>query len=124
LGNFSYANAEQDDLWEFLTAAAREDESLDPDLTVKDVMDTWTLQKGYPLVTVTRKNNKIHLTQRYFLLNPLNTIENTPEYAKFQWFVPFTFTTQNELNYDFEERPTWLKPSQTEGDFLFNFLES
>ena len=30
------------------------DGTLRSDLTVKEVMDTWTLQTGFPLITVTR----------------------------------------------------------------------
>lgn len=49
-----FSNAEQDDLWDYLTAAAEEDETLPDGVTVKMIMDTWTLQMGYPVITVTR----------------------------------------------------------------------
>ena len=39
----SFSNANQDDLWGFLTAAGQEDGSL-TELTVKQIMDTWTVQ--------------------------------------------------------------------------------
>ncbi|ROT67358.1 putative aminopeptidase N-like [Penaeus vannamei] len=51
---FEYAAADQDDLWQFLTQAAHEDDALAADVTVKDIMDTWTLQTGYPVVKVER----------------------------------------------------------------------
>jgi len=44
----------QDDLWKHLTLAAHEDGILPQDVTVKMIMDTWTLQMGYPVVKVTR----------------------------------------------------------------------
>ena len=53
-----YGNAEQDDLWAALTKQAHDDGSLDNSLSVKEVMDTWTLQTGYPLVTVVRDYDK------------------------------------------------------------------
>ena len=46
--------AEQDDLWFYLTSQAHIDGTLPEDVTVKQIMDTWTLQMGYPVVTVTR----------------------------------------------------------------------
>ena len=50
----SYDVATQDDLWQFLTTQAHADGTLDASVTVKEIMDTWTLQMGYPVVTVTK----------------------------------------------------------------------
>lgn len=52
--NRTYDNAESDDLWRHLTTAAHEDGTLPQDVTVKMIMDTWTLQKGYPVIMVER----------------------------------------------------------------------
>ena len=44
----------------------------DLDLNVRDVMDTWILQMGYPVVTISRDDNDptvVHVTQEYFQLN-------------------------------------------------------
>ena len=54
----------QDDLWERLTEAAHEDGSLSPGMTVKRIMDTWTKQKGYPVVTVTATAEGRHLLSK------------------------------------------------------------
>ena len=43
-----YQAAEQDDLWRYLTEQAHKDKTLPQDLTVKTIMDTWTLQMGFP----------------------------------------------------------------------------
>ena len=43
-----FAAAEQDDLWHYLTEQAHRDKTLPEDLTVKIIMDTWTLQMGFP----------------------------------------------------------------------------
>ena len=52
-----------------------------PNLTVKDVMDTWTLQMGYPVVTVKRKpgSKQLTLSQSRFLLG-----KESGEKSKFQ----------------------------------------
>lgn len=52
--NRAFSNAEQDDLWQFLTDAAVEDGTIPQDVTVKMIMDTWTLQMGYPVINVQR----------------------------------------------------------------------
>lgn len=51
-----YGNAEQKDLWSALTTAARKNGDFDADVAV--VMDSWTLQTGFPVLTVTRDYNK------------------------------------------------------------------
>jgi len=36
---------------------------------IEEVMDTWTLQMGYPVVTVTQSGSQISATQQRFLFN-------------------------------------------------------
>lgn len=40
-----------------------------PSLDVGQMMNTWTVQKGFPLVTVNRKGNQVKVTQDHFLPN-------------------------------------------------------
>ncbi len=114
---YSFNNAEQDDLWEELTKQAHADETLDISLSAKTIMDTWTLKMGYPVVDVQRSDdNKLRLSQRWFLLNPLNTIQNTSEYRETRWYIPFTYTTKEELDFDFEKRPIWFSKDNSESE--------
>ena len=76
------SNAQQDDLWQELDAQARRDEKLPANLRLKTIMDTWTLQKGYPVVHVQRTPNyfsrsiTLKLTQNWFRLDrPANHTE-------------------------------------------------
>lgn len=50
----AFKSATQDDLWEALTEEAHRVGVLAPNMNVKQIMDTWTLQTGFPLITVTR----------------------------------------------------------------------
>lgn len=110
LKKYKYGNAIQDNLWQELTLSAHHDQTLNSDLTVKQIMDTWTLKKGYPVVHVKRNFNTLHINQRWFLLNPLNKIEKTRKYLRTKWFVPITFTTDREKDFKFEKKPIWLRP--------------
>jgi aminopeptidase N len=49
-----FNNTVQNDLWESLTEAAHFQNSLDHSITVNEIMDTWTLQKGFPVINVER----------------------------------------------------------------------
>lgn len=49
----AYGNAVQDDLWKALEEEVDIEGVILP-ATVKEIMDTWTLKKNYPLITVIR----------------------------------------------------------------------
>ena len=65
-----YKAATQDDLWSHLTKQGHKDGTLAQDMDVKTVMDTWTLQMGFPLVTVTRqyRDNTARVEQTRFIV--------------------------------------------------------
>lgn len=52
---YAYANAKTEDLW-----AVLEEESGEP---VKMLMNSWTKQKGYPVVSVTVKDDALEFEQ-------------------------------------------------------------
>lgn len=59
-----YSSATRQDLWQALTEQAREEGFWGSDMSVETVMDTWTLQTGFPLVTVTRNYDEKTITVR------------------------------------------------------------
>ncbi|XP_058855102.1 endoplasmic reticulum aminopeptidase 1-like isoform X1 [Acipenser ruthenus] len=85
LKEHSYGNAHQDHLWQALTKSAVE---AGESVNVKAIMDTWTMQKGYPLVSVTLQGRKLKLSQSIFTLYPQSD-------TGFLWQIPFTFYTSN-----------------------------
>ena len=83
LNTYAYRNANQDDLWEQLSIVSGKD--------VKSVMDTWTLQLGYPVISVRRMNQSfVEITQRRFSLDPPNTILPKSPFG-YSWKVPLIF---------------------------------
>ncbi|XP_037803061.1 LOW QUALITY PROTEIN: aminopeptidase N-like [Penaeus monodon] len=105
LNHFAYDAAEQDDLWEFLTEAAHEDDSLAADVSVKDIMDTWTLQTGYPVVKVERDaaGTSATVTQERFLL-----LASASGRSDASWWVPLTVTSQDAPDFDQTRPSAWL----------------
>lgn len=49
LNKFKHSNAVHDDLWDVMTISGHEYKTLPENLTVKDIMDSWTLQGIYLL---------------------------------------------------------------------------
>ncbi|XP_034233896.1 aminopeptidase N-like isoform X2 [Thrips palmi] len=101
----SYSSATQNNLWDALTAQAHSDHALPLDVTVRDIMDTWTLQTGYPVVTVTRDygTGSARVEQRRFELRP-NSSDAEP-----LWWVPITFTTQAVADFATTKPSHWLR---------------
>ncbi|XP_004586246.2 leucyl-cystinyl aminopeptidase isoform X2 [Ochotona princeps] len=85
LHNHSYASIQSDDLWSSFN------EVTNGTLDVKKIMKTWTLQKGFPLVTVQRKGKEISVKQERFFLN-INP-ETQPSDASYLWHIPLTYVT-------------------------------
>ncbi|CAA7410004.1 unnamed protein product [Spirodela intermedia] len=71
---YACSNAKTEDLWSVL-----EEESGVP---VKMLMNSWTKQKGYPVVTVKIKENSLEFEQSQFLSSGSN--------GEGQWMVPIT----------------------------------
>lgn len=98
LRTHEYANAKQDNLWEALTKKAHQDHSLPDSLSVKDIMDTWTLQVGYPMVTVERNydTNSATLTQMRYLSDRYKSRDD----LNFCWWIPLTYTDSIKKNFN------------------------
>lgn len=57
-----YANTVGEDLWEALSAASGK--------PISDFMNTWISQSGYPVLSVTKDNDIISLSQKQFFVGP------------------------------------------------------
>ncbi|KAG0730404.1 Aminopeptidase Ey [Chionoecetes opilio] len=126
---FKYDNAEQDDLWQHLTEAAHEASTLPRDLTVKTIMDTWTLQMGYPVIKVERSADGTSATvsqpvrrlhhnslsrsarQERFLLVKDENADDTHDY---KWWVPLTYTGQDQPDFSHTQAKVWMKDSEAQ----------
>lgn len=112
LNKHKYANAAQDDLWQALTEVAHDKGTFDQDLTVKQIMDTWTLQMGFPVVTVTRDyiNGTVTLEQdRYLSVQP----EKSKDDHDYKWWVPITHDYEGG-DFDNTQDTFWLSPTKPE----------
>ncbi|KAI9580704.1 hypothetical protein GQX74_013205 [Glossina fuscipes] len=106
----AYKNAQQDDLWAAFTERARLLKRIDPKHDMKIIMDSWTLQVGYPLVKVKRDYNSglVKITQQRFLQN--NTYVTTE--SEKCWWIPLTFTTSSKMDFSASAPSEWLQCNQ------------
>uniref|UniRef100_A0A8C2Z2E4 Aminopeptidase n=1 Tax=Cyclopterus lumpus TaxID=8103 RepID=A0A8C2Z2E4_CYCLU len=76
LSDFSYKNTDQNDLWEYIQKAEDEDGG---HTTVAKVMNTWTKQMGYPVITINTTNGEVY--QKQFLFNDSSE-------SSLWWYIP------------------------------------
>ncbi|NWI18909.1 ERAP1 aminopeptidase, partial [Crypturellus soui] len=57
-------------------------------LDVRAMMNTWTLQKGFPLVTVTVRGKNVHLQQERYRKGV-----DSPSSTEYLWHIPLTYIT-------------------------------
>ena len=87
LKQLSYENADRFDLWNYLNAAAQVAGTLDPSLNLTNIMEGYTSREGYPVVSVsTKENGDVALSQKQFLLYP--DPDNPSDYT---WYIPINF---------------------------------
>ncbi|KAL0904018.1 hypothetical protein M5K25_026087 [Dendrobium thyrsiflorum] len=71
---YAFSNAKTEDLWDVLEEGSGE--------PVKMLMNSWTKQKGYPVVHVTLRDEKLELEQSHFLASG--------SVGAGEWIVPIT----------------------------------
>ncbi|KAM6229993.1 endoplasmic reticulum aminopeptidase 1 [Porphyrio hochstetteri] len=112
LQKYSYQNTKNEDLWNSMTnicptlGTSKNEQAADgfcrrsqessssahwtqgETLDVKAMMDTWTLQKGFPLVTVTVRGKNVQLQQERYVTGA----DSSPAPGSL-WHIPLTYVT-------------------------------
>ncbi|XP_072192053.1 glutamyl aminopeptidase isoform X2 [Excalfactoria chinensis] len=88
LRNHHFQNAKTQHFWEALEMASNK--------PVREVMDTWTRQMGYPVLEM--GNNSV-FTQKRFLLDPNADISYPPSDLGYKWNIPVKWGLGNSTNY-------------------------
>ncbi|XP_013909252.1 PREDICTED: aminopeptidase N [Thamnophis sirtalis] len=97
---YQYGNTVCDDLWEQLQMVVYKRNMSLPD-SVKAIMDRWTLQMGFPVLTVNTTTGTI--TQKHFLLDPESPVER-PSPFNYNWIVPVSWLSKGK-----EAEMYWLR---------------
>ncbi|XP_059495248.1 alanyl (membrane) aminopeptidase b, tandem duplicate 1 [Stegostoma tigrinum] len=104
LRQFSYNNTIYADLFEHLQKAV--DDSIKLPKTVSEIMSRWTLQMGFPVITINTTTGTV--TQKHFLLDP-NSNVTRPSKFNYTWIVPITWMkgqTKNNISWLLERQET------------------
>ncbi|NXR59036.1 AMPN Aminopeptidase, partial [Rhadina sibilatrix] len=113
LHTFSYNNTVYTDLWVHLQEAVNKSNVWLPD-SISNIMDRWTLQMGFPVVTVDTASGTIN--QTHFLLDPTSSVDR-PSVFNYTWIIPITWMTGSSHG----NGSYWLtKVTDTNKDFKLN----
>ncbi|XP_069758954.1 thyrotropin-releasing hormone-degrading ectoenzyme-like [Narcine bancroftii] len=103
-----YGNAGRNDLWSKLKEALQK---IGKNVNIKEVMDCWTLQMGYPVVTIVRNERNVDILtvkQEHFIYD-LNRKSTTPASSNnsYLWKIPLTIAVGN-LSHISTEAMIWI----------------
>ncbi|XP_061732049.1 aminopeptidase N-like isoform X2 [Nerophis ophidion] len=100
LKSFAFGSTMYSDLWDHLQKAVDNTPDVHIPRTVHDIMHRWTLQMGFPLVTIDTRTGSI--TQKHFLVDPNSEVER-PSQFNYTWFVPIKW-----IKTGVEQQQYWL----------------
>ncbi|XP_068459156.1 aminopeptidase Ey-like [Clinocottus analis] len=98
LKEFAFGNADYKDLFRHLNTAAQGITLPD---TVDNIMNTWVLQMGFPVVTINTMTGVV--SQQHFLLDPDSEVTAVSPY-NYEWIVPIKWMKTGTV-----QEPQWLK---------------
>ncbi|XP_069322719.1 aminopeptidase N isoform X2 [Eulemur rufifrons] len=116
LHTFAYQNTIYLDLWEHLQQAVDNQTSIKLPTTVRNIMDPWILQMGFPVITVDTKTGNI--SQQHFLLDPDSNVTRPSDF-NYLWIVPIS-----SLKNGVEQEEYWLEGNETAQSPLFQTADS
>ncbi|KAH8320835.1 hypothetical protein KR067_010854, partial [Drosophila pandora] len=110
LKKYTLQNADQKEFFEAFQELAVSKKVIPEDFDLTRAMESWTLQGGYPLVTLTRnyESGTISLIQSRFLLGP------GKENISSCWWVPLRFVRQEASNFSQTIPESWLECPSSE----------
>ncbi|XP_062537673.1 aminopeptidase N-like [Armigeres subalbatus] len=121
--NKEHGVVNEENLFDSLEQAVKEDSQLPQDLTIHEIFRTWSNQAGAPVVTVTRVGDTdefLFNQERYYTTAP-----KTP--GQESWWIPISFFTPSSNGQYNSSAAFWLPPNSpdysqritlAEGDYL------
>ncbi|KAL7836696.1 hypothetical protein AOLI_G00279800 [Acnodon oligacanthus] len=129
LKKYKGLNTQSEDLWMSLSQVTN------PHTDVAEMMNTWTVQKGFPLVTVNRTGMQVNLMQEHFILNADSATHHSN-----LWHIPLTYVSDTCSNsssckqvflfknktatFNISEKVKWLKFNyRSDGFYIVDYGE-
>ncbi|KAF6199081.1 hypothetical protein GE061_007106, partial [Apolygus lucorum] len=129
LNTHKFGNADTKDLWAVMSKHANHS------IHVKNIMDTWTRQMGFPLIHITREGTTVSASQSRFLLTPEPRNENNTALHEpkspyhYKWYVPLSYITDTndeletvwmnmtDVKFEINSSVSWMKANVNQSGF-------
>ncbi|XP_024220191.2 endoplasmic reticulum aminopeptidase 1 isoform X1 [Halyomorpha halys] len=128
LNTHKFSNADTKDLWAVMSKHANHS------IHVKNIMDTWTRQMGFPLIDIKRDGGSISASQTRFLLSPDARLPNSTVHSMpkspydYKWYVPLTYYTDisdeemvwmnlTDVKFEIDPSASWFKANVNQSGF-------
>uniref|UniRef100_H2YEN6 Aminopeptidase n=1 Tax=Ciona savignyi TaxID=51511 RepID=H2YEN6_CIOSA len=108
LKEYAYGPVNHTQLFAFWSDAIDTTGGQNPTNSFATAMQSWTLQMGNPVVTLTRGGSGVVATQQRFLLDPNADKSQPPSPFGYIWTVPLWYSTQSDPSV----KLTWMYPNQ------------
>jgi aminopeptidase N len=110
LKKHAYGNATTMDLWDALETVSGK--------PIKNFMAAWTSQAGYPLIHATVEENRAHLVQETFLVNPKNREQARSDKTQMIW--PIGLEPNQDISELFDSEEATLELSEIDKPLILN----
>ena len=97
-----YDVATPEDLFDAISEKIEDEEIKN---SIPDIMNSWTIQSGHPVVQAIQNGNHLVLSQQRFFLNPEDSSTES-------WHIPITWTNLNQPNFSDTKTKHWFKRDQ------------
>uniref|UniRef100_A0A4W4GAF7 Aminopeptidase n=1 Tax=Electrophorus electricus TaxID=8005 RepID=A0A4W4GAF7_ELEEL len=102
LNQFAYGNTVYTDLWGQIQAVVDLNPELNLPATINEIMNRWTLQMGFPVVTIDTQTGRI--TQKLFLLDPDTQLGRPSSYE----YVHYTAHHKSNTHLSMKTNNKWV----------------
>ncbi|XP_078493564.1 aminopeptidase N isoform X1 [Ciona intestinalis] len=109
LKEYAYGPVDHNQLFAFWSAAIASTGGTNPAPNFATAMQSWTLQMGYPVVTMTKVGATVTVTQQRFLLDPKADKTQPPSNFGYKWTIPLWYVNQSDTTFITME---WVYPDQ------------
>lgn len=107
IAEYKYKSYKGPDLWNALSEQAKIDKTLDEQLNILDIAESWLKQSRLPMIRIIRdyELRTANIQQKVYLKERPHDV---PNQDKMLWWIPLLFIRQDTLNF-FNSSYLWMK---------------